>query len=375
MLEHRITLKEIAEAAKLSRSGVSRALRNDPRVPTKTCERVQAIARRLGYRPDPEVSSALRLLRQRKAERYIETLAFFSWHEDRIERAGNLYTKRLFHGARTHAEALGYHLEEMWATEPGMTGARLQAVLGSRGIRGCLIGPITGEMRNFEFAWDRFAVVAATASFPELTLHRALASNFTNAQIALAEVAELGYRRIGLLIDDYINVRTSGSIQAAFLNFQHTHPEHGIIPVLELRGLGHDPGPESVRAGEFRRLMTWLRKYQPDVVLSTRVIFHAWLLQGGRQIPRDLGFVSLEGVNVPGALSHIDQNPDEVGAAGVDLLTAVLNHTGREIPNRHLTVVVPGRWVAGPSTVPQASSPLKADKGDATAGRRSRTLR
>ncbi len=356
MLEARVTLQEVAQVAKLSRSGVSRALRNDPRVPPATCARVQAIACRLGYRPDPEVTAALRLLRARRAVRYVETLAFFSWHDDRIERAGNHYTKRVFHGARDHAAALGYRLEEIWAAAPGMSGARLRTVLTSRGIRGCLIGPTTAELRDFRFAWDRFTVVAATAALPHLSLHRALASNFANTQTALAEVARLGYRRIGLLLDDYINARTGGGIQAAYLNFQYTRPAQAALPILETRGLGPDPGPDSAASAEFSRFEAWYRQHAPDVVLASRVAFHAWMLRAGLRPGRDAGFVSLEGVDTPGKLSHIDQNPAGVGAAGIDLLTTVLHQSAYSVSQRRLTMVVPGRWVAGPSTGPQRAA-------------------
>lgn len=354
MLDRRVTLREVAEAAKLSRSGVSRALHNDPRVPARTCERVQAIARGLGYRPDPELNSALRLLRQRHAERYVETLAFFTWHADRIERAGNLYTKRLFFGAREHTEKLGYRLEEVWAAEPGMTPARIKTVLAGRGIRGCLIGPVAGNVDAFDFDWPRFACVAVTASFPRVQLHRALPGNYGNTQLAIAEVAKVGYQRPGLLLDDYINARTSGSIQAAFLQSQANRPDDERVPVLELRNLGADPGVESAQSGEWTRFADWYQQHRPDVILASRVSFHHWLQRARLRTPRDVGFVSLEGVNADEPFTHIDQNPDAVGAAGVDLLTTVLNHNDRNILSRRLTVTVGGRWVAGSSTSPLA---------------------
>lgn len=361
MLSRRVTLQQIAAVARLSRSGVSRALQNDPRVPAETCRRVQAIARRLGYRPDPEVSAALRLLRQRRTDRYIETLAFFSWHEDRIERAGSFYTKRLYAGARACAEALGYHLEEVWVTAPRMTGERLEAVLASRGIRGCVVGPLAVTVPDFAFNWERFAVVAATSALPEIPLHRSLASNFSNAQLALAEAAALGYRRIGLLIDDYINTRSGGSIQGAYLNFQHQHPELAPLAIHQVRELGHDPRKETVASAEFARFAEWCRVEQPDVILSSRVVFLHWVRKAGLRVPAQVGFVSLEGVDGTVNCTHIDQNPAGVGAAGVRLLSSVLSQGGRAPPEERLSVLVKGRWVPGPTTVRQESGGRKPE--------------
>ncbi|AHF90973.1 LacI family transcriptional regulator [Opitutaceae bacterium TAV5] len=355
MFASRVTLNDIARATGLSRSGVSRALRNDPRVPAATCERVQAIARKLGYRPDPELSAALRLLRERKAGRYVETLAFLSWHEDRIERAGNLYTRRLFHGARTHAEALGYRLEEYWAREPGMTPRRLQSVLVNRGVRGVLAGPVADEdSRTFAFAWERFSVVAATAAFPDVTMHRARPRNFENSRLALAEAHALGYRRIGLMLDDYVNERSAHAIRSAYLDYQYTRAGLPRLPVLELCGLGPDPGPESARAPEaepeYKRFAAWRLKHRPDVILASRVVFYEWLRRARLRVPEEVGFISLEGVNEGQAFSHIDQHPDRVGAAGIDLLIAVLNHNTRGVPGEALMVTVAGAWVPGAST-------------------------
>jgi LacI family transcriptional regulator len=350
MLAPRITLNEVAQASGLSRSGVSRALRNDARVPKATCKRVQLIAARLGYRPDPEVSSALRLLRQRQSGRYIETLAFLSWHDGPIEQCGNLYTKWLYYGARRHAEALGYHLDEYWVRAPGMTARRLQSILVNRGVRGCLIGPLTENVTDFAFDLKRFSVVAATTALAHLTMHRARAANFDNTRIALAEVRKLGYRRIGLLVDDYINNRNGDAIQAAYLDHQYTHSDQAAIPILEVIGLGPDPGEECLKSQEYAKFITWYKANLPDVILSSRVVFHSWLRQAGLIAPEHIGFVSLEGVNAGQTLSHIDQHPDRVGAAGIDLLIAVLNHNERGVPSEALSMTVNGTWVEGSST-------------------------
>ena len=53
----RLTMRKLAASAGVSHVTVSRALRNDPSISRATTRRIQALARRLGYRPNPLVLS------------------------------------------------------------------------------------------------------------------------------------------------------------------------------------------------------------------------------------------------------------------------------------------------------------------------------
>ena len=53
MLEKRTTMADIARKAGVHVTTVSLALRNHPRLPASTRERIQALAKELGYVPDP----------------------------------------------------------------------------------------------------------------------------------------------------------------------------------------------------------------------------------------------------------------------------------------------------------------------------------
>ena len=60
--QSKITIKQVAEAAHVSLSTVSRALRDDPRANQETKRRIQKIAEELNYYPD----SLAKGLRQNK---------------------------------------------------------------------------------------------------------------------------------------------------------------------------------------------------------------------------------------------------------------------------------------------------------------------
>jgi LacI family transcriptional regulator len=58
-----VTLKDVAERARLSPATVSYALRQHPKIPAETSELVATAARELGYRPNPRVASLIAHIR------------------------------------------------------------------------------------------------------------------------------------------------------------------------------------------------------------------------------------------------------------------------------------------------------------------------
>jgi LacI family transcriptional regulator len=56
-MDRRPTHQDIATIACVSQVTVSLALRSHPRIPESTRKRIEAIARQIGYRPDPMLSS------------------------------------------------------------------------------------------------------------------------------------------------------------------------------------------------------------------------------------------------------------------------------------------------------------------------------
>ena len=77
------SLGQIAQQAGVSRAAVSMALRNHPRIPEATRQRIQSIAAKLGWRPNPLLAEAMSAIRagQPPAERV--TLAYITAHAKR----------------------------------------------------------------------------------------------------------------------------------------------------------------------------------------------------------------------------------------------------------------------------------------------------
>ena len=70
----RPNMQQIADAVGFSKSAVSLALRNDPRLPVATRQRIQSIAEKMGYRRNPVVDSLMTQLRAGRQPRFLANL-------------------------------------------------------------------------------------------------------------------------------------------------------------------------------------------------------------------------------------------------------------------------------------------------------------
>ena len=76
MLDRRVTFADVAREAKVHPTTVSMAMRNHPRLPLETRQRIQEIAKDMGYRPDPAVQALVAYRRRVKASRMPSTIAY-----------------------------------------------------------------------------------------------------------------------------------------------------------------------------------------------------------------------------------------------------------------------------------------------------------
>ncbi|MCC5846458.1 MAG: LacI family DNA-binding transcriptional regulator [Verrucomicrobia bacterium] len=122
-----ISMKDIALQAGVTRTTVSLALRDHPRISEATRHRIQVLARNAGYRPDAEMSRVMTSLR--RGDRAPQTLAWVTDHSPCPRLRAALYEA---------AEALGYHLDLIRVDAPPILPARLADILTHRGISGIL---------------------------------------------------------------------------------------------------------------------------------------------------------------------------------------------------------------------------------------------
>lgn len=329
----RITLRDIAKRAKLSVIAVSMALRDHPEIAVATRQRVQALARAMGYRRDALLSA---LSAYRRGGKRVGSLLAFLTTGPTPDDWKTGYGQLLLEGARQEAHRLGYELTRYWL-DPAISGARHSQVLEARGFAGLLIAPLAAPQTRIELDWDRFCVVALGRTLRTPCLHFAAPNQYGGLLLTCAKLQALGYRRIGLAItaesDSYIDGRWS----AAMLKFHSVNPAaQRVRPLWQA-------------TNELPAFRKWLTREKPDVVITYGGAHYQWLAATGRRVPDDIGYVLLSNYPQNRQFAALDHNHSHVGAAGVGLLhTQCVTHS-RGLPAVRVSVVVDTTWVPGPT--------------------------
>jgi LacI family transcriptional regulator, galactose operon repressor len=334
-----VTLKDVAREAAVSLMTVSRALRRDPKVSPSLQKKIQQIASRLGYRPNPLVSALMSYRRAGKPVHYDLKLGFvtnFPTHDG--WRRFRLY-QEFFEGTARAADRHGYRLEEFWLAEPGMTAERMAQILVTRNIPGVVFAPLPEPEGRLQFDCTNFAAVAIGYSILEPAIHRVSNYQFRSMRLLLHKLAELGYRNPGLALPQSLDDRVLHQWLGGFLveqrNRSALHAAPFILP------------DESLTRPKFEK---WLDQRQPDVVIGQQDELLEWLRTSGRSVPQDIGFAHLDCPSLQGDLTGIYQNGPQIGVAAADMLVGLLHRNERGAPLLPSTLLIEGSWVAGTTT-------------------------
>jgi LacI family transcriptional regulator len=346
MKQTRVTLKEIAEQTGLTRMAVSLALRNKPGVSSETRDRVNAVAEKLGYQPDPEVSNLMARIRTSRPAETKASIGLLTAGPVSPSGGMSITERKYVDGVVERARIYGYRVEEFHLGEGGMTPARVGSILWSRGIDGVILRPLqyglTGvSSRIVQFDFDRFSSVAISETIVTPDLDRSLHDQYTAMLTSMIELNRMGYQRIGLVLEEALNLRVNGRWTAAFMQYQ-------MFP-----GNRQDPPPlilDDFRPKDFER---WYGKHQPDVLLSVNRFGLRFVQHFGLRMPQEVGYASLD---LDGELPEhpdmtgIDQNSHLVGAAAMDMLVVSMQRKQRGIPLHPMRIEVEGEWKSGATT-------------------------
>jgi LacI family transcriptional regulator len=315
------------------------ALNRHPNIPEATRRAVDAAADRIGYKRDSRLSELMAYLRNTKAGRYHETLAFVaSYSRENLPHWQQPYLD----GAAKQAERLGYKLDYFWAEDPELSKKRLNDILYRRGIRGLLVAPLLNGKSELDLNWDNFSTVAFGYTLARPRVNRITNHHFNSMMMTVRKLAERGYREIALAITPENNQSVNYLWKAGFLTACET--------------LGFDPARlvyvAPFNAGTFYR---WYRKHRPEVIIANEASYYLALRDQGLDAPHDFGIVSLTvREKSPKAMTRVDQNHAEQGAAAVNLLAAQLLHGEIGIPPNPRMVLLDSVWVEG-ETIAAAS--------------------
>jgi LacI family transcriptional regulator len=336
--QSQVSLRDIAKVAGVSTSTVGYVLQNHPRVAGETRERVLKIAKDLGYTPDSRIASWMTKVRDASSKRLV-TLAWLNGHSEEDAWHRYKFLSPYLDGARARALEFGYELTEIWALEPGMTNRRISRIIYQRGIEG---GIITHYIRHLRLRWEYLACFALEEDLLVPRLNRISTDHLYNFRLALKVLGRMGYRRIGVCLEDSIDRRSNRAIGAiareACANSKHA----GAVPPLFY---DWGDGERGIKAGN--EIVDWLRCHKPDVVLGHSNHLIEWAAMAGFQVPQHMGIVHMAIDEDVSDWAGIYSNRRAIGAVAVEGLVASIHNRQFGIPNIATNTTIRGFWRDG----------------------------
>jgi DNA-binding LacI/PurR family transcriptional regulator len=332
-----VTLATIARKLNVSKVTVSLGLRGNPRISARMREQIVRVGAELGYKPHPMVSALMASLRKNRRPVGFFNLAFLTAFDSADGWREYPTVVRYFESARRHADILGYGVVHHWTGEARGSGKRLSTILDAGGIPGVIIAPLPRRGVKLNLDWARFAAVAIGWSFDEVPCHHVANNQFHSINTTLETCLRRGFRRIGFAVTRNVDAKSEHVWLSAYLGFHALHPElRKIAPCLL------DQFTEADYAA-------WYKKNRPEVIITTHLDLVSWSQNLGLRIPDDIRFVHLDWNPALTGLSGMDQQPEEIGAAAVELLVDQISLHRRGIPKVPKSVHIEGLWQEGAS--------------------------
>ncbi len=335
-----MNIRELARLARLSPSATSLALRGSPKVSAETRDRVQALARKSGYEVDARVSSVMSRFRKPETARLAACFGVISFYPHPRPWEQSVHMKRLYEGMDRRARELGYRTEPLWLRAPRMNAARFRDILETRAIDGLLCFGSPDFDEEFPAEFDRCAVVNIGLSI-RTPLHRVVSHAFNDTRAALDRLHRLGYRRPGLVLSRYEEVRNGYAHASAYLGWCEQRLA-AARPILRLDAVEAAP------------LQAWLKQEPCDVLVFVHPHDGLGQLQAAVKklrvrVPDDLGLAVLS-QNLEGSgFSGLQEDQPVMGAWAVELLAARIASRDFGRPANPRIELVESRWVEGGS--------------------------
>jgi DNA-binding LacI/PurR family transcriptional regulator len=331
-------------------------LANNPRIPPATRERIQAIAKQAGYRPNPYVSTLMRIRRQGRPLKDKPVLALVcgqrmpdGWREHPAPTI-----RQMREGAIERATLRGYRAQEHWLHRDGMSAGRFSEMLHARGIQGMLIGPLAEGDPTPALQWEHFAAVCLSVPLPSLPVTTVCNDHYASALQVMRECHRRGYRRPGLVLRRVHQLRFQGRWDAGYAMGGRLLPELSPVEPLYLDDW-KDLAP----------LQRWLRKERPDaLVLPGPDLSIEDLRRAGARVPERVGLALLACPGRGDPAAGVYQNGRLIGALAMDTLISMVERNERGLPPQATTLMVEGQWNEG------TTLPLRAEGGPRTGRRR-----
>lgn len=327
-----ITQRDIADRLGVSYATISLALRDHPRIPVATRERIKRIADEIGYRPRSGVRILSDHVRAKRPPSKRPPLGWINAWTQPDKLARHLEYGGYWKGACEAASEMGFHLEE-FRLHPGITLKELKRELRAKGYRGLLLPPEGDPAVLSRFPWENYHVVSLSHFTSTPSTNLVGPDRVGNCSIAFNRMRDRGYHRIGFLTDRLPKTINDKLSVAGFLSTQCELPKEEHLPVFTTT----DSALPS-------QLSEWVVRHRLDAILTDLSDAALILKKAGLQVPQDLGLAFSCRSRTRGS-AGIDCHPEEVGRLGVEMLGRAIGGYLKDTPC--IRVAVNGHWRDG----------------------------
>ena len=317
-MSRKITLQDIANSLHVSRTTVSLALRDHPRISEHTKGKIFTLAKRMGYEPD-RVARSLATGNSSLIGVMVpdSTIVYYSEVIRGIEEATNLagYSVVLANGS--------YDLAVEARRVKEMMQLRVAGVIAAPAFR-------TDKPKLNEF-WSglrhsNFPLVLLNRQLRPPIFHQVSADNVTGMRMAVEAIASLGHRRVAYLYGKRRTVPANQRL-AAFRRYARKHHFESDRSLLVACDIGPRGGYDTCR-------QLWSRvKRKPTAImtLSDAEAFGVlrFLQDNGLQVPRDVSVMGFDGFELADystiSLSTVATPMHAIGMQAVEILIHLIN--------------------------------------------------
>jgi DNA-binding LacI/PurR family transcriptional regulator len=345
-----VNMRDIAARAGVSIATVSMSLRNRPNISPELRRRIRALARRMGYEPNPYVSALMRERRKGRTQTSRPVLALISGLDqpDAWKNSSSPTRRAIREGLIERGARLGYDVQEYWLHPDGLSVEQFSEDAAKLGISGVVIGPLAEGAPPPPLRWQDFATISISVPLQTLPLRTVSNDNYFTSLRAVSECHRLGYRRPGLVLRSVHRQRFQGRWEAGFTTAQALLPELARLrPFLieDQEDIAHFP---------LKRFKAWLAREKPDVIVTMAAdLIERVLTAEELKVPDDIGIAALSCPAKGHRHSGVYQNGHFIGTTAVDLLVGMIERRETGLPEQAIATMVEGVWNPGTTLRPQ----------------------
>lgn len=353
MSTHRISLKDIADKAGVSKNTVSLALRDSAKIADATKGRILKIAKDLDYLPNPRVNEAMGYMRAHRGTTISETIGvLLGWNTKSKSElaAGNQHLAQTFDAIDKHAQSMGFATDYIQLDKPNLRPQRLLEIIKSRGIRGLIVPQMENRKSTLNLDLSHLAIVqiGRTVWSPQIDT---IACNETDVTILATKMLwRKGYRRIGFYFSKWSMHQSKNRLQMGVLFCQQSMfgLESIILGINDLLQTPKDVLDYDLVRKDF---IPWFEKNKPEVVVGVIPTIRRIVENDlGLRVPEDVGLVQFDYVPKPGhEMAGVSHQKNLQAKHAVDFIASRLFHNQTGLPESAIELNVECEWIDGPT--------------------------